>query len=394
MKPSQPNPLGSTPIERLCAWLTPVHARRLHRRGWTQPLRLAGAVPPADWPTWQRLQSLMHAERLRSEHAQLWRTSSAVLPLDPRAWTHERRLGDQVISGLLNERAVHRELQEGGWLQVRQLHRVDAGLARAMASAQQALGWPLRAHAWYGQVGRGHSHALTQAADDASLRIMLVLEGVLRVVVGSTPDAPTQRTLRGGPGDLLIIPPGAHVQWRTSGRVWAIELQVQVLTPLDLLREWGTAALQSLRDDPALRRCPKSSASSLSDRSHLHLALQAHADPSVALALARHQARLDDGHVPSNGRLRTLSRLLQVDAHTPLVGHPERIRERLLNADRLTLRLARKELHFEPGAARLLDFMLQDQPYQLQQAPGRHALADRLQLARSLAVEGLVQAMG
>ncbi len=389
--------------QRLSAWLKPAASDARHLRGWRYladavPVRLRGAAPEADWPDAARLAAWMQAERLRSDDALLWRGAAArdaaALPIDPRSWTRERRLGDQVLGGLLDAARVERELAAGGWLQLRHVHRVDAGVAGAMSAAQRALGVPLRAHAWRGQaVGGRPLHLGLPALLPGALRVLVVLAGTLTVswqdeAVGARA-AP--RSLKGEAGDVLILPALPGLGWRTAASVWALEFEVLPLTPLDLLRDLGEAALQSLRDDPALRRCAGALPAAVpSDLQRLAEAVRAQPRGRVVHAVRRHHARLDEDSTARTGRLSALSRLLEADARTRLVGHPERLLQRRQDGGRLTLTLARKELHFDARAAELLDFMLQPEPYQLADAPGRHALAERLQLARSLAVEGLV----
>ena len=205
--------------QRLSAWLKPAASDARHLRGWRYladavPVRLRGAAPEADWPDAARLAAWMQAERLRSDDALLWRGAAsrdaAALPIDPRSWTRERRLGDQVLGGLLDAARVERELAAGGWLQLRHVHRVDAGVAGAMSAAQRALGVPLRAHAWRGQAVGGRP---------LHLGLPALLPGALRVLAGRGGGGPGCAAFTEGRGGRCADPAGLAGPGLAHGRV-------------------------------------------------------------------------------------------------------------------------------------------------------------------------------
>ena len=422
--PSLAQAQGMSSFGGLSADFAPRDLARLHRHWQRTPLRLDAAGLAPGWPGSDQWVQWMRGDRLRSAQARLWRSPAGAtagkLQLDPRTWTHERRLGGEVLDGLLNAGAVERELSEGAWLQLQHLHRLDAGVARLMSRWQQALGIPLRAHGWRGRA-RPAGPARTSApaarikldpADAAAARFVFVIEGEMTVAWSSSTATATaadaaasrparRRRLRVGCGDVLYLPAAQSLAWSTHGSVWAVELCLVPLTPLAVLEELGAGALARLGEDPALRRCVRDPALAASagsaddpeacDAGRLRQLLQAALPPRTAsLAAQRHLARIDEDRLASSGRLGALSRLFEADAQTRLVGRPEGVLRSHQSAGRLTLGLARKELHFDTKAAELLGFLLQPRPYRLADAPGRFALFERLQLARRLAVEGLV----
>jgi hypothetical protein len=424
---AMPGTLEGTPHK--APWLAPHHASRLRRHWQTGPVRLTGAATSGAWPGSDRLMRWMQSDRLSSTHARLWRAparaNALCMPIDARGWTHDRRLGDQVRAGLLQADAVMHELGQGGWLHAQQLHRLDADLSALMSQWQDALGMPLRAHAWRGQcrpLGPGgpamlNTRMALSAADAAQARFLIVVEGELSVswlAPSSSSDGqaddsedddllPThhsssekRRCLQAKAGDVLYLPAAESLRWNTRGAVWAIELHLTPLTPLDALAELGAAAMQPFVDDVALRRC---------SRSMSPLEQTWEADEAVALiqsmneslrtgaghdAVLRHRTRVDESTVQSLGRLTNLSKLLGADARTRLRGHPDRIVDRIQTDAGITLRLARKELHFGPQARELLTFVLQAEPYCLADAPQKFSEKERIGFAKKLASEGLV----
>ncbi len=413
--PSLVQAQGRSLFGGLSADLAPRDLARLHRHWQRSPLRLDAAGPAPEWPGSDQWVRWMQTDRLRSAQARLWRSPAGANPgklqLDPRTWTHERRLGGEVLDGLLNAGAVERELSRGAWLQLQHLHRLDAGVARVMSRWQQALGIPLRAHGWRGRARpAGAARIDLDPADAAAARFVFVIEGEMTVAWSPRSAAATdaaasrparKRRLRLGRGEVLYLPAAHGLAWSTHGSVWAVELCLAPLTPLAVLEELGAGALAALGEDAALRRCVRgpgraaaaggADGTGACDAERLRRLLQASLRPRAAqLAAQRHLARIDEDKLASSGRLTALSRLFEADAQTCLVGRPEGVLRTHQSSGRLTLGLARKELHFDPKAAELLGFLLQPQPYRLADAPGRFALSERLQLARRLAVEGLV----
>ena len=88
---------GTSMFGGLSADLAPRDLARLHRHWQRSPVRLDAAGPAPEWPGSDRWVHWMQTDRLRSVQARLWRSPAGADPgtlqLDPRTWTHERRLG-------------------------------------------------------------------------------------------------------------------------------------------------------------------------------------------------------------------------------------------------------------------------------------------------------------
>ena len=222
-------------FDGLSPWLDPRDIDRLRRHWQWAPLRLA--LRPGAWPDSQRLAHWMRTDRLRDAQARLWRpVDGAGVPLDPRAWTRDRRLGDQVISGLLDADAVGDALTQGAWLHLQHLHRLDASLAHALSGWQAALGVPLRAHGWRGQAPQPAGLARQarpfrldlDAAGASAARMLIVVEGEM-TATWTPPGAPgceSRRHLKAVAGEMLYLPAAGSLAWHTRGAVWAVELRL------------------------------------------------------------------------------------------------------------------------------------------------------------------------